>query len=136
MYSLHRKPSVVIFFRQVKSHPDCHRQRPRRLWARHTGTPQTSPQAPTVSGSGRHVKYRAVAGAHGPQPNDPTLKKMSPDGLSTCQRDCAPFSMFQPWTYSMGAVGFQWLLPLPRVASAVKSSAVKTLTIGQLFWYK
>ena len=60
--------------------------------------------------------------------DDLTSNKMSRDGLLTCQQDCAPLSMFEPWTYSMGAVGFQWLLPLPRVASGLK-----TLTIDQFF---
>jgi hypothetical protein len=48
-----------------------------------------------VSGSGRYVKYRAVAGAHRPQTSDLTSKKMSPDGLSTCEQYYTPRSQWE-----------------------------------------
>jgi hypothetical protein len=82
---------VRCFFRQVKSHRDCHRQRPQSLSARHTVMQHRSLPASIVSGSGRYVEYGTVAGAHRPQISDLTLKKMLPDGLSTYkQLWCSP----------------------------------------------
>jgi hypothetical protein len=52
----------------------------------------TSSKAPVVSGSGRDVEYVADAGAHRPQISDLTLKKMSPDRLSTWEPYGAPLS--------------------------------------------
>lgn len=43
-------------------------------------------------------EYVAVTGAHRPQTSHLTLKKMSPDGSSTCEQYCAPLSNCGPRT--------------------------------------